>query len=314
MTCSSLLLAFVRKTFKDSHSRLVEKLVERAHILESNFANERLQALRNVDPGERMGHGDIFIAPPPDYEFQPPSYTCRTSSPRYISHSRSHSDPVLSPGFSSSSTLNEQTRSPMSPSKLSDRPISFRFILEEKPISSSAPEPTSFLLPSTTYDGSLSQRHDHPISLYPGSPVKLYTERMLPQTPSSPYHRQQDEQSISHQPPRVSYTPEERPISFTFPFDPRSPFDKNSNSESSQRDQQHLLNDIDDAIDEVFMYTLPATTYTTLPSTTYSPVEVLSKAVYDPQHARKDSVMPSHEYSDDDLPPVPLKDEKYRKM
>jgi hypothetical protein len=129
------------------------------------------------------------------------------------------------------------------------------------------------------------------------------------------------------QPPQVSYTPEERPISFTFPFNPKSPFDRKSASENPQSDQQNLLDDIDDAIDE-FMYTLPATTYKTLPATTYSPElepttytpeanskiytpePVLSNATYDPKHERKDSVMP---YLDKELPPVPLKDEKYRK-
>jgi hypothetical protein len=67
MTCSSLLMGFVKRTFKDSHASLVEKLVEKAHLLESNFANERLRALRSVEPGERMAIGNIFIAPPPDY-------------------------------------------------------------------------------------------------------------------------------------------------------------------------------------------------------------------------------------------------------
>jgi len=137
--------------------------------------------------------------------------------------------------------------------------------------------------------------------------------------------------------PRVSYTPNERPISFTFPFDPKHPFDRKSTSETSQSDQQNLLDDIDDAIDE-FMYTLPATTYKTLPATTYDPKPaaeptlssatynpeptlsnatykpepILSSATYDPRHARKDSVMPSQSYADEP-PPVPLKDDKYRK-
>ncbi|KAF2878446.1 hypothetical protein BDV95DRAFT_533851 [Massariosphaeria phaeospora] len=68
MKCNIMMISFVKKTFKDSHAKLVDRLVEKAHILESNVANERLKALRNVDPGERMGHGDIFIAPPPGYQ------------------------------------------------------------------------------------------------------------------------------------------------------------------------------------------------------------------------------------------------------
>lgn len=362
MTCSSLLLSFVKRTFKDSHGKLVDKLVERAHILESDFANQRLQALRNVDPGERMGHGDIFIAPPPDYQLSP-SHHLQVPSPRYVSHSRSQSDPVLSPGFSSSSTLNDQNESP---SRQADRPMSFTFVREEKEVSSSAPEQGSFLLPATTYDGGLSTRRERPTSLYPGSPYDkhsetLMSERMislLPISPRTPYHPSQGEQEPSAHAPRISYTPEERPISFTFPFDPKQPFDRKSTSETSQSDQQNLLDDIDDAIDE-FMYTLPSTTYkNTLPATTYSPASTLSSAKYSPEpilssatynpepvlsnatytpeptlssaayvpeptlssakynpvRERKDSAMPSQSQADDDeRPPVPLKDDKYRK-
>lgn len=311
MTCSSLLLGFVKRTFKDSHASLVEKLVERAHILESNFANDRLKALRNVDPGERMGHGDIFIAPPPDY--MPPGYTLHAPSPPYASHTRSYSDPVLSPGFSQSSTLTNQSDDLNIPSKQTDRPISFRFILEEKPISSSAPEPASFLLPATTYDGGFSNRHERPVSLYPGSPSHQYSQRTISVQPVSP-GQPKETQLIAPHPPRISYTPEERPISFTFPFDPKSPFDKNSMSESGPPGQQNLLDDIDDAIDEVFMYTLPATTYKALPAIAYDPTDSMPNSAYELKHGRKDSVMPQHVYSDTNLPPVPLKDEKYRKV
>ncbi|KAF1844667.1 uncharacterized protein K460DRAFT_394503 [Cucurbitaria berberidis CBS 394.84] len=314
MTCSSLLLRFVKRTFKDSHAGLVEKLVERAHILESNFANERLKALRNVDPGERMGHGDIFIAPPPDY--LPPSYTAQAPSLRYVSHARSQSDPVLSPGFSQSSTLTNQSNGLFSRTKDHDRPPSLRFILEEKPVSSSAPEPGSFLLPATTYDGGFSHRHERPISLYPGSPAHQFSERAissLPRTPCTPEH-EKHEQPVPSNPPRISYTPEARPISFSFPFDPKAPFDRVSTSASKPLEQQNLLDDIDDAIDEVFMYTLPSTTYNTLPATTYEPSQVAPSTTNASKHERKDSAMPSHAYSDTDLPPVPLKDEKYRKV
>jgi hypothetical protein len=329
-------MGFVKRTFKDSHGQLVDKLVERAHILESNFANERLTALRNVDPCERNGHGDIFIAPPPDYQPSPSHRLLQVPSPRFVthsSHSRSHSDPVLSPGFSSSSTLNDQNGSP---SKQADRPISLVFLKEEKTISASAPEQGSFLLPSTTYDGGFSQRHERPITLYPGSPVSQHSEHANSLPPLSP-HQAREERDIFLHPPRISYTPQERPISFTFPFDPKSPFDRQSQSSTtSLSDQENLLNDIDDAIDE-FMYTLPATQFDTLPAmayaprpattyeplpakkyeplpaTIYAPELTLSNAKYDPKHERKDSVMPAQTYSDEDLPPVPPKDEKYRK-
>jgi hypothetical protein len=105
--------------------------------------------------------------------------------------------------------------------------------------------------------------------------------------------RQESDRSVF--PPRISYTPEERPISFTIPFDTRSStssrFDTSSNSETSS-EPSNLLDEIDDAIDQVFLYSvtshtsddshtakeeaisatktyeLPATTYE-LPATTY---------------------------------------------
>lgn len=336
MTCSSLLLAFVRRTFKDSHARLVEKLVERAHILESNFANERLQALRSVDPGERMGHGDIFIAPPPDYECT--GQVSQVPSPRYPTHLRCHSDPVLSPGFSSSSTLNGQNSNMLSPSKGGDRPISLRFVLEERSRSSSAPaEPNLFFLPSTTYTNNNARRISRTDLLSPNA----QTERMISLLPCSPRLSQEnlnasqqgchssEEHCNDQNIPHLSYSPEDAPLSFTLSFDPQSPFDKRSTSESSSS-SQHLLDDIDDAIDEVFKYTAtPATKneevqenkLASLPtSTTMSDAaSMLTKATCAPipKRERKDSVVPLHEYVDKELPalpPAPLKDEKWRRQ
>jgi hypothetical protein len=65
--------------------------------------------------------------------------------------------------------------------------------------------------------------------------------------------------------------------------------------------------------------TLPSTTYKasapptldTLPSTTYIRDSILPSATYVPSHGRKDSVMPYSASSD--VPPVPPKDEKYRR-
>ena len=330
MTCSSLLIGFVKRTFKDSHASLVEKLVERAHILESNFANERLQALRNVDPGERMAIGDIFIAPPPDY--QAPEHTSpRSQSPSQSSplpphndssapavsqlhrtqtqpafspsalaaHSRSLSDPISSPGFSSASTAVSETDRPTTPPKdtASPTPLKFAYIDQTGPISSSAPAPNTYLLPATTYnsnppittthDGGLSAQNDRPISLYPGGPA---------------HSHQRNESNVSVYPPRVSYTPEERPISFAFPNE--SPFDTHSNSESARSSNQNLLDEIDDAIDQVFSYGVPKKVeekeqeLVLLPSTTYEPRRVQ-------QHMRKDSVVPYSGHSKE-LPPLPL--------
>lgn len=368
MTCSKLLMGFVKKTFKDSHSQLVEKLVERAHILESNSANERLQALRNVEPRERMGHGDIFIAPPPDYpfnKFSPPPYKAQ-ASPRFSPHSRSQSaSPILTPGLSQSSSLTERSASVSSLPAQSDRPSSSRSELDPK--AASAPEQSLYLLPATTYDGGLSSSFNRPISLYPGSTshppsnrvVSLYYETMVDEGPSDDESDEEPEPASSHviSPP---YIPEVRPVSFNFAFDQRSPGPRTPISNND------LLADIDAAIDESYIYsspeprynafptpnalqaaghidTLPATTYETLPSTTYSssptssfdtlpsttytpepaqkldilpsmtytPGPFLPSTAYVPKHERKDSVMPYHASSD--LPPVPPKDEKYRR-
>lgn len=368
MTCSKLLMGFVKKTFKDSHSQLVEKLVERAHILESNSANERLQALRNVEPRERMGHGDIFIAPPPDYQFNkfaPPPYKAQ-ASPRFSPHSRSQSaSPILTPGLSQSSSITERSASVSSLPAQSDRPSSSRSELNPK--AASAPEQSLYLLPATTYDGGLSSSFNRPISLYPGSishppsnrVVSLYYETMVDEGPSDDESDEEPEPASSHviSPP---YIPEVRPVSFNFAFEQRSPGPKTPISNND------LLADIDAAIDESYIYsspeprynalptpnalqaaghidTLPATTYETLPSTTYSssptssfdtlpsttytpesvkkldtlpsttytPGPFLPSTAYVPKHERKDSVMPYHAYSD--LPPVPPKDEKYRR-
>jgi hypothetical protein len=367
-------MGFVKRTFKDSHASLVEKLVERAHLLESNFANQRLRALRTVEPGERMAIGDIFIAPPPDYlapmapDYRPwgymspypetpsepsvsprfegfsaprPSPLHRTNttthlSPRYSppahsNHSRSHSDPVTSPGFSSSSTLVSESDRPATPPK--DNPLK----ITGAP-SSSAPKSSLFLLPATTYGGGLSA---HPVAL----------------KPSGGHARK--ESNLSLFPPRISYTPEERPISFTFTNE--SPFDTRSRTGSLANPNANLLDEIDDAIDQVFLYTvpshssagdrspsnnvvvkkvpqsakevlLPATTYgraraDTLPSTTYtapssrdtmtaiendfSSQQFVQKMTSQPSLKKKKSILPSTKYGSGSADTLLLPSTKY---
>ncbi|CAI6333907.1 unnamed protein product [Periconia digitata] len=68
MRCNIMMMGFVKKTFKESHAKLVDRLVEKAHVLESEAANMRLKMLKNLAPGDRSGHGSIFIAPPPGYQ------------------------------------------------------------------------------------------------------------------------------------------------------------------------------------------------------------------------------------------------------
>lgn len=319
MTCSSLLLGFVKRTFKDSHARLVEQLVERAHLLESNFANERLNALRNVDPGERMAIGDIFIAPPPDYQpvqyelpacqtpaLPPPLTLHRTQSsaryspPSQATHNRSHSDPIASPGFSQASTLIDEADRPPTPPKDNDRSMTLQFAYVDQQVSASAPEPSMYLLPATTYDGGLPRQRERMDSVHPGNQEEECSERVISLHPESSTH-QRKESNVSLYPPRISYRPEERPISFTFPFS-ESAFDTRSVSASAP-DTSNLLDEIDNAIDQMCMYAqraptpaaellLPATKYEpeplVLPSTIYNPQQELKKDS-DSQHSRQSS-------------------------
>jgi hypothetical protein len=120
-----------------------------------------------------------------------------------------------------------------------------------------------YLLPSTTYEAG---RPDRLISLHPAG---THTRNAS---------------AVTVDAPRISYTPEERPISFTFTN--TSNFDTHSRTSRSTNLNANLLDEIDDAIDQVFLYSvtsnassdsnktadtdilLPSTTYE-LPATTY---------------------------------------------
>jgi hypothetical protein len=107
MKCNIMLLSFVKKTFKESHSKLKDRLMEKAHIIESRIANERLNGLKSIDPRERMGHGDIYIAPPPGYQ---------SPEQQHLSvYSDGSGRSINSPDLSHVSTLNSQSSYPGSP-------------------------------------------------------------------------------------------------------------------------------------------------------------------------------------------------------
>lgn len=288
MTCSSLLLAFVKKTFQDSHSTLVEKLVERAHILESNFANERLKALRNIAPRDRAGHGDIFIAPPPDYE-PAPHYTSHSRSksagdilfrpafiPQYTSHARSHSEPpFLTPDSSCSSSISEESNLESSPRR-PDRPVTFTFTFDEEslPSPTTTPEGDLFLLPASTYNGNAKQNEEYDddeddddnnnnrsSSSHSTTWQDPKPDRMISLYPQSPRSRQ-ERRRVSLYPGYPPYKVEKRPFVFNFPFE-QKPM-------SSSAPEQSLLAEIDAAIDDVFSYNLPTSSVDSLPPTTYN--------------------------------------------
>jgi hypothetical protein len=93
MKCNIMLVSFVKKTFKDSHSKLVDRLVEKAHILEAQAANERLNQPQEPVPG----------SPPPGF----------ASPPGYNPHARhmsmySESNYSGSPGIQHMSTFGSQ--------------------------------------------------------------------------------------------------------------------------------------------------------------------------------------------------------------
>ncbi|KAF2471300.1 uncharacterized protein BDR25DRAFT_342591 [Lindgomyces ingoldianus] len=99
MKCNIMMISFVKKTFKESHSKLSDRLVEKAHIIEAKLANERLNGLKELAPGERMGHGQIPIAPPPGYA---------SGHLSMYSNGSGHS-PLNSPGLSHVSTVGSQS-------------------------------------------------------------------------------------------------------------------------------------------------------------------------------------------------------------
>ncbi|KAF2182733.1 hypothetical protein K469DRAFT_585193 [Zopfia rhizophila CBS 207.26] len=94
MKCNIVMMSFVKKTFKESHATLVDRLVEKAHIIEAKTANERLKGLREF--GLESG-GQIPILPPPGY--QPSQHNPHMS----LYSSSSGQSPPNSPGYDRSS-------------------------------------------------------------------------------------------------------------------------------------------------------------------------------------------------------------------
>lgn len=118
---------------------------------------------------------------------------------------------------------------------------------------------------------------------------------------------------MSNIPPRVSYTPEERPISF-----PSLDTENVAELPGDGRGNADLLSDIDDAIDRVFEYGREERREESregpmlLPSTTYDPKKDQER------YGRKDSVMPGNAHASGsasgsgtgkELPPLPVREE-----
>lgn len=190
MKCSILMMSFVKKTFKESHAKLVDRLVEKAHVIESEVANERLKMLKNLEPGERMGHGSIFIAPPPGYTQHAPPHAHHS-----VYSSGSNPSPLHSPGLSQASTLTSQSGYLGSPPQRfaqhnhetdCDHRGSFQCAPQQ---SASAPQNLSYL-PATTYNPHQRSRSrdEAAYHAYQAPPSELPAEAPPPPPKDRPAH------------------------------------------------------------------------------------------------------------------------------
>jgi hypothetical protein len=169
-----------------------------------------------------------------------------------------------------------------------------------------AAEPNLYLLPSTAYDGG---RSDRLISLHPATGAHSRNQSAHSRNQSA-HSRNQSASSII--PPRISYTPEERPISFTFTNS--SPFDTHSRTSRSTNPNHNLLDEIDDAIDQVFLYSVSShtsakteNTEILLPATKYEP-EPKKKKMSNNNDDDDDFVLPAVSY---EAPGLVLSAKKY---
>lgn len=152
MKCNIMMISFVKKTFKESHMQLSDRLVEKAHAIEAKLANERLKGLKTVAPRDRMGHGDIFIAPPPGYTPGPGGHMSM-----YSNQSGSNHSPLPSPNLSQASTLNSQGTYPGSPPYQHDDRMSYQPEKKGEQRQSYGGE----LLSNARYDPGAPKRQEH---------------------------------------------------------------------------------------------------------------------------------------------------------
>ena len=68
--CNILMTSFVKKTLQKSHVTLVERLMEKAHVIESIAHNERLMKESSINPLELPGSPTFQGAMPPSPEMQ----------------------------------------------------------------------------------------------------------------------------------------------------------------------------------------------------------------------------------------------------
>ena len=99
MKCNVLMTNFVKKTLKNSHVTLVERLMEKAHVIEAREHNERLKQTA-ISPLELPGSPSFQSVIPPSPEMR----STRSISP-YLSERQSyqsldsHQSPIASPPY-----------------------------------------------------------------------------------------------------------------------------------------------------------------------------------------------------------------------
>jgi hypothetical protein len=212
MKCNIMMMGFVKKTFKESHSTMVDRLVEKAHVLESRQANERLNALKNVAPGERMGHGSIFIAPPPGYgdKQQPHNYDDKPlPHPResVYSDGSARSSPGLSQASTSTSQSEWPQKSPQFQYQQQQRQRSQTQTLSQaEPYEPHRDQRMSLASPPAQWAPGHSHSHSHDCN-HSANP-QAQTPQSLSYLPSTVYNPQgsnnRDSQYQAYHPPRNS--------------------------------------------------------------------------------------------------------------
>jgi hypothetical protein len=271
MKCNIMMMGFVKKTFKESHAKLVDRLVEKAHILESEAANARLKMLKEVAPGERMGHGSIFIAPPPGYTpmEQPPQQGPDDGYFPGASQSQQQS------GYRDQQRQDSVFQSPQpQPSQLYQPLPAYQEIHQEQRNSGTSSHASSQLQnlhhqslssnassnQSPMSSPNLSQAstlfsHSHLLS-----PPPLFSQKPLPSPPSQ-FQQARYQHKHTH----------------SEDFDRKSSFLLNNEAQDAQgpaaaaetRPRSSTIATAKPADEQQSLATLPATTY--LPSTTYTP-------------------------------------------
>ena len=99
MKCNVLMTSFVKKTLKKSHVTLVDRLMEKAHVIEARAHNERLKQT-SVTPLELPGSPSLQNSTPSSPEMRNSGSISPYTSDRYSCQSwDSQKPPLVSPPY-----------------------------------------------------------------------------------------------------------------------------------------------------------------------------------------------------------------------